>query len=51
MVGLYEELREVTKIKRILTGDMVRTKNQITNWFDRYFPEYINNGIRKHFYG
>lgn len=38
--GLYEELREVTKIKRILTGDMVRTKNQITNWFDRYFPEY-----------
>lgn len=38
--GLYEELRETTKIKRILIGDMVRTKNQITNWFDRYFPEY-----------
>ena len=38
--GLYEELREAAKIKRILTGDMVRTKNQITNWFDRYFPEY-----------
>lgn len=31
---------KVTNIKRILTGDMVRTKNQITNWFDRYFPEY-----------
>lgn len=40
MDGLYEELREVTKIKRILTRDMVRTKNQITNWFDRYFLEY-----------
>ncbi len=40
MDGFYEELRETTKIKKILTGDMVRTKNQITNWFDRYFPEY-----------
>lgn len=38
--GLYEELRETTKIRKMMTNDMVRTKNQITNWFDRYFPEY-----------
>lgn len=38
--GFYEEIREAYKLKKIITNDLVRTKNQITNWFDRYFPEY-----------
>lgn len=38
--GVYEELRNAKNIRRIMTNDLKRIKNQIANWFDRYFPEY-----------
>jgi len=37
--GIYEELRNAKKFGRILKKDIVRKKNQIINWLDRFFPE------------
>lgn len=38
--GEYEELRNAKNLRRIVIKDLNRTKNQIQNWLDRYFPEY-----------
>lgn len=39
--GSYEELRNAKKLLGIIEKDVSRTKNQIINWLDRFFPEYI----------
>lgn len=38
--GKYEELRNAKNLRQVITKDLNRTKNQIYNWLDRYFPEY-----------
>lgn len=38
--GDYEELRNAKNLRQIIVKDLNRTKNQIHNWLDRYFPEY-----------
>ncbi len=38
--GVYEELRNAKNIRKIIVNDLKRIKNQVVNWFDRYFPEY-----------
>ena len=38
--GIYEELRNAKNIRKIIVNDLKRIKNQVANWFDRYFPEY-----------
>ncbi len=38
--GKYEELRNAKSLRQVVTKDLNRTKNQIHNWLDRYFPEY-----------
>jgi transposase len=37
--GIYEELRNAKKFRKILIKDIIRKKNQIINWLDRFFPE------------
>ena len=37
--GIYEELRNAKKFRKILKKDIIRKKNQIINWLDRFFPE------------
>jgi transposase len=37
--GIYEELRNAKKFRKILVKDISRKKNQIVNWLDRFFPE------------
>lgn len=39
--GVYEELRNAKNIRKIMVNDLKRIKNQVVNWLDRYFPEYI----------
>ncbi len=38
--GEYEELRNAKNLRQVVVKDLNRTKNQIHNWLDRYFPEY-----------
>jgi transposase len=38
--GEYEELRNAKNLRQVVIKDLNRTKNQIHNWLDRYFPEY-----------
>lgn len=38
--GDYEELRNAKNLRQVIVKDLNRTKNQIHNWLDRYFPEY-----------
>lgn len=38
--GEYEELRNAKNLRQVMIKDLNRTKNQIHNWLDRYFPEY-----------
>ena len=38
--GEYEELRNAKNLRQAVVKDLNRTKNQIHNWLDRYFPEY-----------
>lgn len=38
--GEYEELRNAKNLRLVMVQDLNRTKNQIHNWLDRYFPEY-----------
>ena len=38
--GSYEELRNSKKLLEMIDKDVSRTKNQVINWLDRYFPEY-----------
>ena len=38
--GDYEELRNAKNLRQVVVKDLNRTKNQIHNWLDRYFPEY-----------
>jgi transposase len=38
--GNYEELRNAKNLRQVMIKDLNRTKNQIYNWLDRYFPEY-----------
>lgn len=38
--GEYEELRNAKNLRQVVIKDLSRTKNQIHNWLDRYFPEY-----------
>lgn len=38
--GNYEELRNAKNLRQVIVKDLNRTKNQIHNWLDRYFPEY-----------
>ncbi len=38
--GKYEELRNAKNLRQMMVKDSNRTKNQIHNWLDRYFPEY-----------
>ena len=38
--GEYEELRNAKNLRQVMVKDLNRTKNQIHNWLDRYFPEY-----------
>lgn len=38
--GRLEEIRNANNIRRMITKDKVKKENQITNWLDRYFPEY-----------
>ena len=38
--GTYEELRNAKNLRRLILKNSMRTKNQIDNWFVRYFPEY-----------
>lgn len=40
--GSYEELRNAKKLLGIIDKDVSRTKNQVINWLDRYFPEYVH---------
>ena len=37
--GIYEELRNAKKFRKILKKDIIRKKNQLINWLDRFFPE------------
>jgi len=37
--GVYAELRNAKKFRKILIKDITRKNNQIVNWLDRYFPE------------
>jgi transposase len=37
--GIYEELRNAKKFRKILKKDIIRKRNQIINWLDRFFPE------------
>lgn len=38
--GIYEDLRNAKNLRQIMVKDVARSKNQIHNWLDRYFPEY-----------
>ncbi|MGO1820514.1 MAG: IS110 family transposase [Senegalia sp. (in: firmicutes)] len=38
--GNYEELRNAKNLRQVVVKDLNRTKNQIHNWLDKYFPEY-----------
>lgn len=38
--GEYENLRNAKNLRQAVIKDLNRTKNQIHNWLDRYFPEY-----------
>jgi len=38
--GSYEELRNSKKLLEMIDKDVSRTKNQVINWLDRFFPEY-----------
>lgn len=38
--GRLEEIRNASNIRRMITKDKVKKENQITNWLDRFFPEY-----------
>lgn len=38
--GEYEELRNAKNLRQVVVKDLNRTKNQVHNWLDRYFPEY-----------
>lgn len=38
--GVYEDLRNAKNLRQIMVKDLARSKNQIHNWLDRYFPEY-----------
>ena len=38
--GDYENLRNAKNLRQIMVKDLSRSKNQIHNWLDRYFPEY-----------
>lgn len=38
--GDYESLRNAKNLRQIMIKDLIRLKNQIHNWLDRYFPEY-----------
>ena len=38
--GIYEDLRNAKNLRGIMVKDLSRTKNQVHNWLDRYFPEY-----------
>lgn len=38
--GDYEELRNAKNLRQVVVKDLNRTKNQIHNWLDKYFPEY-----------
>lgn len=38
--GFYEELRNANRLRRMIIKDLVKTKNRVVNWLDRYFPEY-----------
>lgn len=38
--GVYEEMRNAKNIRKVMVNDLKRIKNQMTNWLDRYFPEY-----------
>lgn len=40
LTGIYEDLRNAKNLRQIIIKDMTRSKNQIHNWLDRYFPEY-----------
>lgn len=37
--GVYAELRNAKRFRKILVKDITRKNNQIVNWLDRYFPE------------
>lgn len=39
--GIYEELRNAKNIRKVIVTDLKRIKNMMSNWLDRYFPEYI----------
>lgn len=38
--GDYETLRNAKNLRQMMVKDLIRCKNQIHNWLDRYFPEY-----------
>lgn len=44
--GEYEELRNAKNLRLVMVNDLNRTKNQIHNWLDRYFPEYKDAYVR-----
>ena len=38
--GTYEDLRNAKNLREVMVKDIARSKNQVHNWLDRYFPEY-----------
>jgi len=39
--GDYESLRNAKNLRQAMVKDLCRIKNQMHNWLDRYFPEYL----------
>lgn len=39
--GVYAELRVAMVQRERIMGQLIQIKNQVNNWLDRYFPEYL----------
>lgn len=38
--GFYEELKNIHCLRKNMINDLIKIKNRLVNWLDRYFPEY-----------